>query len=208
MFGGFARTGGFMAWLTAAMLVVAPAAGPSVAASDHGHHAGGLSFSDELGGFDLVAVKGTGVAEDPIVIILRLYGIAPATLVIRLARQLDPSPMNAFQGNFLRAAISVIAINESGLGWVGFEFELQQELDTPSVYGDGLSFDQLNVFNKRPFVSNRFREMIRDLEPYDQVRFIDGAVDPGDAARFDINIIDLTPVDTFYLQSWPRIPAS
>ena len=71
-----------------------------------------------------------------------------------------------------------------------------------------MSFDQLNVFQKRPFVSNRFREMIRDLEPYDQVRFSDGAVDPGDAARFDINIIDLTPVDTFYLQSWPRIPAS
>lgn len=208
MFGGFARTALSSARLAAATLLFVLVVGNAVDASERGHVAGGLSFSDELGGFDLIAVKGTGVADDPIIIILRLHGIAPAKLVIRLERPIDGTSLNAFQGNFLRAAISVITINGSGLGWVGFEFELQQIVDMPSVYGDGLSFDQLDVFRQRPFSSNRFREMTRDLEPYDQVRFIDGGVDPGDSARFDINIIDLTPVDIFYLQSWPRIPAS
>lgn len=208
MFGGFARTSLSLSRLAAAAVLFVPIAEGVADASDRGHRAGGLSFSDELGGFDLVAVTGTGAAEDPIVITQRLHGIAPAKLVIRLIRPPEPNPLNAFQGNFLRAAISVITINESGLGWVGFEFELQQTIDMPSVYGDGLSFDQLNVFRQRPFSSNKFREMTRDLEPYDQVRFINGGVDPGDWARFDINIIDLTPVDIFYLQSWPRIPAS
>ncbi len=45
--------------------------------------AGGLTFSDELGGFRLISVSGTGSILDPIVIVEEITGVGPTILVIR-----------------------------------------------------------------------------------------------------------------------------
>ena len=47
--------------------------------------AGDYSFSDELGGFEILGVSGTGSAGDPIVVEQRLTETGPAVLVIRAA---------------------------------------------------------------------------------------------------------------------------
>ena len=45
--------------------------------------AGAYSFSDELGGFRIAGVCGTGTKDDPIVITEELNSAVPVTLVIR-----------------------------------------------------------------------------------------------------------------------------
>jgi hypothetical protein len=45
--------------------------------------AGGYGFSDELGGFRLVSVSGSGSVTDPIVIVEEITELDPVTLVIR-----------------------------------------------------------------------------------------------------------------------------
>ena len=45
-----------------------------------------------------------------------------------------------YANGFLHMRIEVT--NNSKLPWIEFEFELQEQLNKPSVFGDGLSFDQ------------------------------------------------------------------
>ena len=45
--------------------------------------AGSLTFSDELGGFKLLSVTGSGSFLDPIVIVEEIMDVGPAVLVIR-----------------------------------------------------------------------------------------------------------------------------
>src|SRR5215831_10795679 len=45
--------------------------------------AGGLTFSDELGGFSILGVTGTGTLSDPFVVIEELHSSDDAVLVIR-----------------------------------------------------------------------------------------------------------------------------
>ncbi|TIU33861.1 MAG: hypothetical protein E5W28_10860, partial [Mesorhizobium sp.] len=96
-------------------------------------------------------------------------------------------------------------LNNSALPWVEFQFELQEILDQPSVFGDGLSFDQRN---KTPdnIISSNFADFERKFEPYDQLLFKNGKVDPLKSATFDFLITDYTPRWTFYIVQDPRIP--
>lgn len=43
----------------------------------------GLYFSDELGGFRLISVSGSGSTSDPIVVVEEITELGPAVLVIR-----------------------------------------------------------------------------------------------------------------------------
>ncbi len=163
----------------------------------------GLSFSDELGGFRLISVSGTGTISDPIVVVEEITHVGPAVLVVRGTQLTQHKDQRS--ETFLRLAIIKIVINNAGRVWVGFDLELQETLNQPSPYLDGLSFDQLGIFAGNRFQSEGFTTARRVSEPYDQVRFYGGAVDPGEAVRFNFYITDPTPKLIFFLRQEPQL---
>jgi hypothetical protein len=166
--------------------------------------AGDYSFSDELGGFEIVGVSGSGSEDDPFVVEQRLTELGPAVLVIRPT--FVQSGWVDFRHNpFLRISVVAVITNASGRAWAGFDLELQEELGQPSVYRDGLSFDQLHTFDERLFASDKFALFTDLAEPYDRVRFEQGKVDHGETARFQMYITDVTPNQLFYLLQEPQL---
>lgn len=166
--------------------------------------AGAYSFSDELGGFRITGTSGVGTKDDPLVITEELNSATPVTLTIRTTKPIQPfGTAGEFANGLMYMRIDVL--NNSGQAWVEFQFELQEILDQPSVFGDGLSFDQRN---KRPdnIVSSSFADFDRDFEPYDRLLFKNGKIDPLKTGRFEFLITDYTPRWTFYLVQDPRIP--
>ncbi len=168
---------------------------------------GAYSFSDELGGFRLLSVSGSGTLKDPIVVAEEYYGPGPAVLTIRRLKrkredwsvvpQLIPASLN------LKKSV----INRSRRNWVGFDLELQEILHTPSSYGDGLSFDQTSKQRSR-VSSDQFSLGERTFEPSDKVQFFEGSVVPGAAADFIMLITDNSPIETFYLVQRPHLAMS
>ena len=169
-------------------------------------NAGAYSFSDELGGFHITGASGQGTREDPVVLTEELNSATPVTLTIRTTRPIQPfATWGDYANGILYMRIHIL--NNSGQAWVEFEFELQEILDQPSTFEDGLSFDQRN---KTPdnILSSNFSDFSRDFEPYDRLRFDDGNVDPLKTVGFEFLITDFTPRWTFYLVQDPRIPSS
>lgn len=167
--------------------------------------AGPYTFSDELGGFMIRGISGKGTQKDPIVIIEEFQSATPATLTIRSRQSIKPfDPSGDYVNGLLYMRIE--ALNSSGHPWVEFEFELQEILDRPSVFGDGLSFDQRNKLPDN-IISNKFARFDRNFEPYDRLLFTHGQVDPAASASFRFLITDYTPRWTFYLVQDPRIPS-
>jgi hypothetical protein len=168
--------------------------------------AGAYSFSDELGGFRITSVTGNGTRDNPVVISEEMASASPVTLVIRTIR-----PIRAFDfsGNYANGFLHVRLeiVNASRLAWVEFEFELQEQLNEPSLFGDGLSFDQRRT-DARTISSDSFAEFSRDFEPYDRLLLRSGKVDPGETATFGFLITDFTPKSQFYLVQDPRIPST
>ena len=182
------------------------AAGPAFCGEPLRHHTGPYSFSDELGGFRILSVSGTGTREDPAVVVQEFHSASPVTLVIRAETPIVPHAADGpFANGYVR--LTIVARNASGLAWTEFEFELQQVLGKPSDYYDGLSFDQRRL-EGRNIESSSFARFIRDYEPYDRLLFTDGHVDPGGEADFTFLISDFTPEPVFYLVQDPRIPSS
>jgi hypothetical protein len=166
--------------------------------------AGPYSFSDELGGFIIRSISGTGTMQDPIILTEEFPSVTPTTLIIRTEKiaQLNPS-----EDAGILFYLRVRATNSSGHPWVEFEFELQEQLNVPSDYGDGLSFYQPG--DKRGMIkSTGYGTFSDDFEPYDRMVFRDGKIDPGFGASFDFPIADFTPKRVFYLVQEPRIPSS
>jgi hypothetical protein len=97
--------------------------------------AGGLSFSDELGGARLVSVSGTGSRDDPIVLVEEITGAGPAVLVVRdhRSRELNISPALGF----LSLAVVKVIANRGPWAWSGFDLELRRTPEQPSVYTTG-----------------------------------------------------------------------
>jgi len=187
----------------AAILAVLTTAPASLAAGLW--QAGDFVFSDELGGFEILSVSGTGTADDPVVIVERITQLGPSIIVVRPASgQEDYSP--DFRANpFMQLSLVIAVTNDSRRVWAGFDLELQEELGQPSVYRDGLSFDQLHTFDNRVFWSNRFATFSDLSEPYDRVRFEHGLVNHGDIAEFQVFITDVTPRSEFYLLQEPQL---
>ncbi|KQV66225.1 hypothetical protein [Rhizobium sp. Root1220] len=165
-------------------------------------YAGDYSFSDELGGFRILSVKGSGTRADPIEISEELDLATPVTLVIRAAR---PEQSQRFPGGAFH--VRVIAVNKSGLAWIGFEFELQETRGKPSDFGDGLSFGQTNP-NPDYISSDRFSRFESHFESFDRLAFESGHADPLDRTAFGFFVTDVTPVAEFYLVQDPLIPSS
>ncbi len=107
---------------------------------------GGLSFSDELGGFRLISVSGTGSIADPIVVVEEFTQVGPAVLVVRGAQLIGHHNHPATPAGFIHLAIIKIVINSTRRVWTGFDLELQVMPNQPSPYEDGLSFDQMGSF--------------------------------------------------------------
>lgn len=169
-------------------------------------YGGAYSFSDELGGFTIKSVSGRGTSSDPIVIAETLASATPVTLTIRAVKPIWSFGSGEYFANgilFMR----ILARNGSGHGWVEFEFELQEILEKPSVFGDGLSFDQRDGA-KTNISSDSFKTFSRDFEPYDKLLFKDGKVDPKATGGFSFLITDYTPKLQFYLVQDPRIPST
>lgn len=165
---------------------------------------GGFSFSDELGGFEIRSVSGAGTRDDPIVVVQYFHNTEPVTLVIRTLGKPDAKG-NLKAQSFVQFSLVTVVTNVSKKNWAGFDLELQEEQGKPSVYVDGLSFDQLNTFGDRVFTSDRFSRFSDLIEPFDRIRFENGAVNPNDTVRFQVFITDVTPVKVFYLLQDPQI---
>lgn len=188
-------------------LATSMAAAPTLAADDLGRwHAGPYSFSDELGGFTIRGVSGTGSPEDPVVLIQELQSASPVTLMIRAEK---PIRARDFSGDFAHGFIhmQIVALNNSGLPWLEFEFELQEIPGKPSTFGDGLSFDQRRMESSN-ISSDRYAEYSRDFEPYDRLIFRNGHTDPLESVTFRIFITDFTPRWEFFLVQDPTVPFS
>src|SRR5215467_16246156 len=67
-------------WRVLGFLSALACAGAAVAAPIS---AGGLTFSDELGGFSILGVSGSGSLADPFVVVEELHSADEAVLVIR-----------------------------------------------------------------------------------------------------------------------------
>ena len=167
--------------------------------------AGGLRFSDELGGFRLISVTGSGSTSDPIVVVEEITQVGPAVLTISGQQMIASGDGPARKASFVNLAVIKVVINGTHRVWTGFDLELQEVLKQPSPYEDGLSFDQLGSFSDEPFTSDSFTLTRRMPEPYDRVRFYDGSVDPGAAVRFNLFITDPTPASVFYLLQEPHL---
>lgn len=172
-------------------------AGP---ADDGRFHAGGYSFSDELGGFRILDVKGSGTKADPLEITEELHSADPVMLVIRSTERLPAARAGSLHLRF-------VVVNRSGLAWIGFDFELQEIRGRPSDFYDGLSFSQVNP-DPALVTSDRFRDFESRFESFDRLRFQGGHVDPLAETRFGFLVTDVTPVGEFYLLQDPQIPYS
>lgn len=167
---------------------------------------GAYSFSDELGGFKIRGVSGIGTKTDPILIEQEMLSASPVTLVIRVSTKISTSGQT---GRFATGMMHMKfrTLNNSGIAWNEYEFELQEQLGLPSVHGDGLSFDQRRV-NPENRSSDSFRIHSTDFNPHDRLVFADGHVDPLEVADFKFFITDFTPKLEFYIRQDPRIPLS
>jgi hypothetical protein len=203
----FLRLPGHAGPLVALMFILVAAFGWAARADEQKlWPAGPYTFSDELGGFEITGVSGKGTQDDPIVISEEFQSATPVTLTIRARREIRPfDPSGDYVNGVLYMRIE--ALNNSSHPWIEFEFELQEILDRPSVFGDGLSFDQRN---KSPtnIISSNFAKFDRDFEPYDRLLFTTGQVDPLTSVSFQFLVTDYTPRWTFYLVQDPRIPST
>ena len=185
-----------------ALLALIPFAAGAGPADDGRWYAGPYSFSDELGGFRILSIRGAGTRTDPIEIGEELYSVDPITLVIRAAKPLD-------RRTHARGALHlrIATLNRSRVAWIEFEFELQEIPGKASDFYDGLSFDQVNP-DPSLIISDRFGGFKNNFESFDRLRFTDGHTDPRDQATFGFVVTDVTPVSEFYLLQDPRIPDS
>jgi hypothetical protein len=163
---------------------------------------GGMTFSDELGGVRLVGASGTGTRDDPIILLEEITGAGPAALIVRNDRtgHLNLSPALGF----LSLSVVTVIANRGPWAWTGFDLELRRTFDQPSVYTDGLSFDQPQSF-ARVAKADRFAQTLQDDEPFDRIRFDGGNVDPTEHLRLAFDIVDVNGAAAFYLVQRPIV---
>ena len=165
----------------------------------------GITFSDELGGFTVIAAWGIGTKVDPFVVVEEITGPTSAILAIRgLTLDFGNRAGTLHSVGFV---LRKIVTNRTRFIWNVVDFELQQVIGVSSDTLDGLSFAQGAQAN-RPFRSNKFESTSEIKEPLDYITFHNGALRPGETATFDIVITDTTPVPRFYLVQRPNRPLS
>ena len=178
-------------------LLAGLAATPAAARSLTAH---GLTFSDELGGFTLDRVAGTGTPEDPIVVEETVTGPQNPVLVVRGLDKAFGNLIGSQHGAGF--AMRKIVTNRTDHRWLRYQVEPRKELDQQSDYGDGLSFGQ-GATAGRVEASAPFRSRQDIDEPFDAIVFTDGEVKIGASARLEFVITDTLPGPVFYLLQEP-----
>ena len=167
--------------------------------------AGPYSVSDELGGFTITSVTGTGLREDPIVVTQEFTSSSPVTLVIRA----------------IKLGLTYDDPREFATGTLRIRLETLNNSDRPGpssnsscrsarvrrAFSDGLSFDQRRDDGQN-ISSDSFASFSREFRTLDRLRFTDGRIDPLKPVRSSSMITDFTPRPEFYLVQDPRIPLS
>lgn len=172
-------------WL--AVLLSLGAASPATAAA---LTVEGLTFSDEMGGFRLLDVSGTGTRENPFVVVEAIDDTGPAILTIY---GLDAGFGNRVGTQHLTGfAMIKIAINRSGRAWLQYHLELREVNRYSSPYTDGLSFGQGS--SVRDYGSSAFPDIELTDEPIDALGFSGGTVPEGGKASFSFFVTDASPV--------------
>ncbi|MET4805553.1 hypothetical protein [Limibacillus sp. MBR-115] len=173
-------------------------------AAGESFRAAGFTFSDERGGFNLLSVSGSGHKLDPLVIVEEITDFGPVLLVIRAdSDTLDLHRGKSGMTSTLNLSVIKVVINRTERAWSAFDMELREEENTPSPYGDGLSFGQM-AGSERKLESDSFNIWHQLDEPLDRISFIDGGVDSGAAAQFTFQITDPTLQPVFFLLQEPR----
>ncbi len=188
------------------MLICFGVAGPAWS-SDKIWQTGRFSFSDELGGFTIQNVTGTGTRRDPYTIWQTLDTADAATLIIRTREMKGVAKLPNNNVTHSSIHLQIITVNNSNLTWIGLGFELQEVINIASTYGDGLSFDQLGR-RSSDIYSNRFSDFEDQFEPGDRLVYTNGHVNNKTSVTTRFIITDFTPVSEFYLYQDPLIPAS
>ena len=190
---------------TVAALVCLSLAGPAVdGLRAETFRAGNFSFSDELGGFRILSVTGTGSSIDPVVLEEEIFETGPVILVIRRHGPTDIIAGHDHMEESRALTLIKLVRNRTKRIWAGFDLELQEILNRPSVYSDGLSFNQIGA-SPPDVESDNFSRNVRQFEPYDRIQFHSGHVDPEETARIRVHITDPTPERIFYLLQDPQI---
>jgi hypothetical protein len=189
-------------WLVGGLVFLASSAAAPGCAGAATWTVGGVSFSDELGGARLVGASGTGTRDDPIILLEEISGAGPAVLVVRNDRtgHLNLSPALGF----LSLSVVTIIANRGPWAWTGFDLELRRTFDQPSLYTDGLSFDQPQAF-ARVAKADRFAQTLQNDEPFDRIRFDAGNVNPTEYLRLAFDIVDVNGAAGFYLVQRPIV---
>ncbi len=160
----------------------------------------GVTFSDERGGLTIHSASGTGTYEDPFLILEEITDPEGAVLVIHGAvKEVGNRIGTLHQTGF---ALTKVVVNGTGESWSLFDMELQELYGLASDYYDGLSFGQAAQL-RRPIISDRFAVNEILNEPHDEIRFRDGAVEPGDRVTVSFVVTDATPIAEFYLLQRP-----
>ncbi len=156
----------------------------------------GITFSDELGGIEIIEGWGSGTRDDPFVIVEEIYEEGPAILVVR---DLDRHFGNrAGTGHLAGFTLIKVAHNRTKREWSAFEMELREWQEKTSNYGDGLSFGQA-IGDDRFYAADRYAQAYQTDEPLDSVIFYDGLVRPGESVTMRIVVTDFSPSPVFYL---------
>lgn len=170
--------------------------------------ADGVEFSDERGGFLILAASGRGTLDDPFVVIEEITGPEPAVLVVRGFDALFSAQVNQGAARYPAVfSLRKVVTNRTGRVWNRFDLEVRERLGEASDYYDGLSFDQPGVA-KHPFQADRFAVAQEIMEPFDSIHFKDGSVRPGETVTLNVVITDPNPPSVFYLLQSPTMPVA
>jgi len=165
----------------------------------------GIVFSDELGGFRLLSVSGSGTLADPFVIVEEVSGDRGITLLVKGLTRAFGNRVGT--QHIVSFAVRKIVINRSDRVWRHYQMELREVPTRHSPYEDGLSFGQNSELG-RTFVASNFPTIQRFDEPEDTLGFSGIEVAPGGQAEFSFIISDMSPVAKIYLFQEPLQPLS
>jgi len=189
-------------WFPAALLVAGSVWSAPALAVEITHN--GLTFSDEIGGFTLKGVTGSGTLDDPFVVVEEVTGPREAVLTISGLKEVG----NRIGSHHIAGvAMTKIVINRSDDIWQNYQLELREVPTRHSPYEDGLSFAQ-NTVIAGAFTASSFPTMQRLDEPQDTLGFSGKSVAPGETAEFSFLITDMSPICKFYLYQQPLQPVS
>lgn len=161
----------------------------------------GVTFSDELGGFEITGVSGSGTQSDPFVVHENITTVSAD--VILVIRDIDPKIGNLVGTHHAFAfVLNKVVTNKTTRAWTRFSLELREVVETYSPYGDGLSFGQASTAG-RPYLSPQFGAASEIEEPYDQLEFSGGHILPGASVSMTFVISDASPEAIFYLLQQP-----